>query len=75
MSDSEQTSNAAKYWWAKLRLLLGILAIWFIVSFGCGIIFRDWLETVWFEPKLGLCSISLSPHRSAPLGHRPQCLE
>jgi putative solute:sodium symporter small subunit len=44
MSDSEQTSNAAKYWWAKLRLLLVILVIWFIASFGCGIIFRDWLD-------------------------------
>lgn len=45
MSDSEQsTTHATRYWWAKLRILLGILIVWFIVSFGCGIIFRDWLD-------------------------------
>ena len=49
MSDSDPSENAAKYWWAKMRLLLGILAIWFIVSFGCGIIFRDWLDANMFK--------------------------
>ncbi|MDF1813925.1 MAG: DUF4212 domain-containing protein [Verrucomicrobiales bacterium] len=45
MSDSEQTTtHAAKYWWAKLRILLGILIVWFLVSFGCGILFREWLD-------------------------------
>jgi putative solute:sodium symporter small subunit len=44
MSDSEETTKAAKYWWAKLRILLVLLVIWFIVSFGCGILFRDWLD-------------------------------
>ena len=28
-----------------LKITLGLLAIWFIVSFGAGILFRDWLDT------------------------------
>lgn len=29
---------------ACLRLVLGLLVIWFNVSFGCGILFREWLD-------------------------------
>ena len=29
---------------ACLRLLFSLLVIWFIVSFGCGILFREWLD-------------------------------
>lgn len=29
---------------SNLKLLLSLLAIWFSVSFGCGILFRDWLD-------------------------------
>ena len=38
--------NAAKgrYWKAQLRCVGVLLSIWFIVSFGCGILFRDWLD-------------------------------
>ncbi len=32
------------YWRANLRYLLVLLSIWFIVSFGCGIIFVDELD-------------------------------
>ena len=44
MPDSQSDDIAAQYWWAKLRLLLGLLFVWFFVSFGCGIVFRDWLD-------------------------------
>ena len=27
-----------------LRLLLGLLGIWFSISFGCAILWRDWLD-------------------------------
>ena len=27
------------YWKANLKIMLGLLSIWFIVSFGCGILF------------------------------------
>ena len=29
---------------ACLRLVLILLAIWFSVSLGCGVLFRDWLD-------------------------------
>jgi len=45
---SENSENfeqkAARYGRAKLKALFVILAIWFIVSFGCGILFRDQLD-------------------------------
>ena len=30
---------------ACLRLVFILLAIWFSVSLGCGVLFRDWLDT------------------------------
>ena len=41
--------TGAAYWSAVLRLLGKILAIWFIVSFGFGILFADTLNGI----KLG----------------------
>lgn len=38
-----------EYWSKNLRLLLILLSIWFIVSYGCGILFADSLNTI----KLG----------------------
>ncbi len=36
---SEETVN--QYWSANVRLLLGLLAVWFAVSFGAGILFAQ----------------------------------
>ena len=36
---------------ASLRLVLRLLAIWFTVSFGCSILFREWLDAN--APKIG----------------------
>ncbi len=36
--------DAGGYWRATLRLTLGLLTIWFLVSFGAGILFRDFLD-------------------------------
>lgn len=33
-----------KYWKKNLRLLAILLIIWFLVSFGCGILFADYLN-------------------------------
>lgn len=33
-----------EYQRASLKITLSILIIWFTVSFGCGILFRDWLD-------------------------------
>lgn len=40
------TGNAADYWKANLRLLLLCLIIWFVVSYGCGILLVDVLNTI-----------------------------
>ena len=37
-------SKTAEYWKANVRLLCGLLAIWFVVSFGAGILFVDQLN-------------------------------
>ena len=35
-----------KYWMANVRLLLSLLAVWFVVSFGAGILFVDVLNKI-----------------------------
>jgi len=37
-------SNLEEYWHRNLRLLSMLLAVWFIVSFGCGILFAESLN-------------------------------
>lgn len=34
------------YWKANIRLILTLMAIWFVVSFGAGILFVDALDTI-----------------------------
>jgi putative solute:sodium symporter small subunit len=31
------------YWRSNLRIMAGLLVVWAFVSFGCGILFADWL--------------------------------
>lgn len=46
--------NKNKYWKANLRLMLSLLAVWFVVSFVCGILIVDWLDQfLLFGYKLG----------------------
>jgi len=42
----EQKRNA--YWRANIKLMLGLLSIWFLVSFGFGILFVDDLNDIQF---------------------------
>lgn len=42
--DSASETAEDQYWLANLRLLGVLMAIWFVVSFGAGVIFRDWLD-------------------------------
>lgn len=42
----EGNSSAIAYWKANIRLMLLCLIIWFIVSFGFGIILRPVLDTI-----------------------------
>ena len=36
------------YWQSNLKLLFSLLFVWFIVSFGCGILWVDWLDQFTF---------------------------
>ena len=36
--------KSQSYQRASLRVVLTLLLVWFTVSFGCGILFRDWLD-------------------------------
>ena len=42
--DAERKSAAGAYWRANIRLLITLMAIWFAVSFGAGILFRPFLD-------------------------------
>lgn len=43
---SDNNAAAAAYWKENVRILLSLLAVWFIVSFGCGILFVDQLDKI-----------------------------
>jgi putative solute:sodium symporter small subunit len=38
------SDNDKAYWRANISLLSKLLVVWFVVSFGCGIILVDWLD-------------------------------
>ncbi|MDG1827270.1 MAG: DUF4212 domain-containing protein [Henriciella sp.] len=44
MSDETQKTNAKAYWKATIRLTVSLLIIWFAVSYGAGILFREFLD-------------------------------
>ncbi len=52
MSDAPSDVTAAAkrdtnaYWKANLKLVGGLMAVWFLVSFGAGILFVDALNTI-----------------------------
>ena len=46
--------RAISYWKSNLKIVLSLLAVWFFISFGCGILFVDFLDTFRFGGfKLG----------------------
>ena len=45
----EKQAKAQAYWKENLRYLLVLLSIWFLVSYGAGILFKDTLDSI----KLG----------------------
>jgi len=40
----QDDNQARAYWRENIRLLLSLLAVWFLVSFGAGILWVDWLN-------------------------------
>lgn len=46
--------HALAYWKANIRIVLSLLCVWFVISFGCGILFVDALDNIRFGGfKLG----------------------
>lgn len=43
-SEEQCIARESGYWRANIRLLAVLMTIWFTVSFGCGILFRDFLD-------------------------------
>jgi putative solute:sodium symporter small subunit len=43
---SEKQKKATAYWNENLRYLFILLGIWFLVSYGAGILFKDFLDTI-----------------------------
>jgi putative solute:sodium symporter small subunit len=47
-------SNARSYWKANIRIVASLLCIWFFISFVCGILLVDQLDSIRFAGfKLG----------------------
>ena len=42
----DQISSQGNYWHTSLKILFGILVLWFSVSFGCGILLKDKLDEI-----------------------------
>ena len=42
--NTPEIARAHAYWRANIRLLAGLMAIWFAVSFGAGILLRPFLD-------------------------------
>lgn len=40
----ETSAAEGAYWRENIRLLVSLMAIWFVVSYGAGILFRDFLD-------------------------------
>lgn len=40
----ESEERAKAYWDKNVKLMIGLMVIWFVVSFGCGILFVDVLN-------------------------------
>lgn len=45
-ADSAQTTQRNSYWQASLRLIMLCLVIWFVVSYGFGILLVDQLNAI-----------------------------
>ncbi|MGM0543216.1 MAG: DUF4212 domain-containing protein [Pseudomonadota bacterium] len=43
---ADDKSNAAEYWKANVRTIIGCLAVWAFVSYGCAILFRPLLASI-----------------------------
>ena len=40
------TKKAQAYWKENITTIMQLMAVWFVVSYGCGILFVDLLDTI-----------------------------
>ncbi len=53
-NETKRNTRKSLYWRANIKLLKILLSIWFLVSFGFGIVLVDWLDQFsFFGFKLG----------------------
>jgi putative solute:sodium symporter small subunit len=52
MNSPSPHADPAAYWRANLRLVLTLMAVWFAVSLGAGVLFREFLDQ-WTLPGTG----------------------
>ena len=45
---SSQSDRARAYWRENLRIIFTYMVVWFVVSYGCGILFVDALDQIQF---------------------------
>jgi len=51
---NSKSSKPKAYWKENIRYVIILLSIWLLVSYGCGILFKDVLDTINFGGfKLG----------------------
>ena len=43
---NQNTPDLSQYWRTNVSYLAVLLIIWFLVSYGCGILFKDALNTI-----------------------------
>ena len=49
-----EEQKAQAYWQENIRTILQLLVVWFVASYGCGVLFVDLLDTIAFGGfKLG----------------------
>ena len=49
-----EEQKAQAYWQENIRKIMQLLVVWFIASYGCGVLFVDLLDTIAFGgSKLG----------------------
>ena len=49
-----EEQKAQAYWQENIRTILQLLVVWFLASYGCGVLFVDLLDTIAFGGfKLG----------------------
>jgi putative solute:sodium symporter small subunit len=44
MDEKPTSAKHSEYWKKNLQILSVLLVFWFVVSFGCGVLWVDWLD-------------------------------